>query len=77
MAIVWITDEDRQDMHHAAEERRVPAELEQKYAVYREADRTPLTEGRLRILNGQLDLSPSRRGRRRRTEKVDGKVTDE
>ncbi|MGY1730124.1 hypothetical protein ACI798_01290 [Geodermatophilus sp. SYSU D01045] len=63
MAIVWFTDRDRQDMADAREERRVLYELTEKYTVYREADRDakPLTEGQLRILDGELTIDPSRR----------------
>ncbi|WP_456950979.1 hypothetical protein [Geodermatophilus sp. SYSU D00698] len=40
-------------------------ELTGKHTVYREADRDrePSTEGRLRILDGELRIDPSRRTR--------------
>ncbi|SFU07126.1 hypothetical protein SAMN05660657_05353 [Geodermatophilus amargosae] len=63
MAIRWFSDKDRQELRDAAEEARVLAELEQKFAVYREADRTPLTEGQLRILNGELKIDPNGRAK--------------
>ena len=61
MTIRWFTDQDRQDMADAAEERAVLRELEERYAVYREDPGIPSTEGMLRLLNGEIDLSPSRR----------------
>ncbi|MGY1778096.1 hypothetical protein ACI8AV_19785 [Geodermatophilus sp. SYSU D00804] len=65
MAIVRFTDRDRQDTADAREERRVLDELTEKHTVYREADRDqePLTEGQLRILDGELRIDPSRRTR--------------
>ncbi len=61
MAIRWFTDEDREEMARAREDMAVYQELVARYAVYREASREPLTEGRLRILNGEGRIDP--RGR--------------
>jgi hypothetical protein len=61
MAIRWFTDEDREEMARAREDMAVYQELVARYAVYREASREPLTEGRLRILNGEVELDPRRR----------------
>jgi hypothetical protein len=61
MAIRWFTDEDREEMARAREDMAVYQELVARYAVYREASRERLTEGRLRILNGEVELDPRRR----------------
>ncbi len=61
MAIHWFTDEDREEMARAREDMAVYQELVARYAVYREASREPLTEGQLRILNGEVRIDPSRR----------------
>jgi hypothetical protein len=61
MAIHWFTDEDREEMARAREDMAFFYELVEKYTVYREASREPLTEGRLRILNGEVRIDPSRR----------------
>ena len=62
MVIRWFNEKDRQDMRDAAEERRVLFALEEEYAVYREASRdVPLTEGMLRILNGEIQFDPNRK----------------
>ena len=64
MTIRWFTDADRQDMRDAAEERRVLAELEDRYAPCRVM--TPKERDRevkypRRIWNGP-PIDPNRRG---------------
>ena len=62
MAIRWFTDEDREDMARAREDTAVHRELVARCTVYREATRElPLTEGRLRILDGEVEIDPRRR----------------
>ena len=61
MAIRWFTDEDREEMARAREDTAVHRELVARYTVYRQASREPLTEGRLRILDGEVEIDPRRR----------------
>ena len=61
MAIRWFTDEDREEMARVREDTAVHRELVARCTVYRQASREPLTEGRLRILDGEVEIDPRRR----------------
>jgi hypothetical protein len=61
MPFHFSTDADRQALRDAAEEMRVYRGLVERYTVYREADCTPITPGRVQVMDGLRKIDPTRR----------------